>query len=478
MAQVAKFRFFSCLHRFKTLPFFSQQMGMASVSDTLYSHMHKNNNGSVENSLSKVNPKLDSQCVIQVLSRCYPKESQLGVRFFIWAGFQSGYRHSAYMYKKACNLLGIVQNPKIICDVIGSYEAEGCLVTTNMFREVFKLCKEARVADVALWVLRKMENFNLHPDTLMYNVVIRLCCKKGDIEMAEKLVTEMSLDGLYPDMFTYMAVIEGLCNVSRSEDAYTLLKDMRVHGCTPNSVVFSAVLDGFCRSGSMERALELLEEMEKEGGNCSPNVVTYTTLIQNFCKTGQWTEAFDVLDRMKAFGCHANHVTVFTLIESLCDEGRVEEAYRLIDKFVVEHGVSYGDACSSLVIALIRIKRVVEAEKLFREMLAADVRPTSLSCSLMLKELCMKDRILDGFYLLDAIETRGYLSSIDSDIYSILLVGLCQKSHLTESTKLARIMLNKSILLRAPYQDSDIDILCKCVEKDLANQLTGIQKGL
>lgn len=453
-------------------------MGMASVADTLYGHLHGKTNGSVENSLSKAKPQLDSQCVLQFLSRCCPKQAQLGARIFIWAGFQSGYRHSAYMYRKACNLLGIDQNPMVIYDLIQSYEAEGCVVTANMFRVVLRLCKEAQLADVALWVLRKMEDFNLHPDTVMYNVVMRLFCEKGDVEMAEKLMREMSLNGLcFPDLITYMTMIEGFCNAGRSEEAYPMLKVMRVNGCSPNLVVLSAVLDGLCKSGSMGRALELLDEMEK-GGDCSPNVVTYTSVIQSFCKRGQWTEALGILDRMRAFGCLANQVTVFTLIESLCTEGCVEEAYGLIDKFVVEHGVSQGDCYSSLVISLIRIKRLEEAENLFREMLADEVKPDSLACSLLLKELCVKDRVLDGFHLLDAIENMGCLSSIDSDIYSILLIELCQKNHLTEATKLAKIMLKKSVLLKPPYQDSVIDILRKSGEKDIVNQLIGIHKEL
>nr|KYP67883.1 Pentatricopeptide repeat-containing protein At5g47360 family [Cajanus cajan] len=382
------------------------------------------------------------------------------------------------MYTKACNLLGIRHNPHIIRDVVRSYEAEGCLVTVNMFREVLKLCKEAQLADVALWVLRKMQySFNLHADTVMYNVVIRLCCKKGDIQMAEKLTREMSFNGLCPDLITYMAIVEGLCHAGRSEDAYSVLKVMRVHGCSPNLVILSAILDGMCRSGSMDRALELLDEMEK-GGDCTPNVVTYTSVIQSFCKRGQWTEALDILDRMRALGCNANHVTVFTFVESLCAEGRVEEAYELMDKFAVEHGVSYGDCYSSLVISLIRIKKLEEAEKLFKEMLAGDVKLDTLASSLLLKELSVKDRVLDGFYLLEAIENKGCLSSIDSDIYSILLIGLCQRSHLTEATKLTKIMLKRSVLLQPPYKDDVIDILLKSGQKDLVNQLIGTHKGL
>ena len=125
---------------------------------------------------------------------------------------------------------------------------------------------------------------------------------------------------------------------------------------------------------------------------------------------------------------------------------------------------------------LFRSMRREEAEKLFKEMLAGDVRLDTLASSLLLKELCMKDRILDGFYLLEAIENKGCLSSIDSDIYSILLIGLCQRSHLKEATKLAKIMLKKSVLLRPPHKYAAIDILIKSGEKDLVNQLTGIHK--
>ncbi|KAG5001106.1 hypothetical protein JHK87_022178 [Glycine soja] len=392
MPHSVNFQLFLPFHTLKTkaLPF-------STLIDVLCSHLHQSN-GSVEHSLSKVKPKLDSQSIIQVLNTCRdrPYQPQLGVRFFVWAGFQSGYRHSSYMYTKASNLLRIHHNPQIIRDVIESYEAEGSLVTVNMFREVLKLCKEAQLADMAL-----------------------LCCKKGDIETALKLTSEMSSNGLCPDLITYMAIVEGFSNAGRSEEAYSVLKVMRLHGCSPNLVILSAILDGFCRSGSMERALELLDEMEK-GGVCTPNVVTYTSVIQSFCKRGQWKEALDILDRMKAFGCHANHVTVFTLVESLCADGHVEQGYGLFDKFV--------------------------------------------------------DRILDGFYLLEAIENKGCLSSIDSDIYSILLIGLCQRSHLKEATKLAKIMLKKSVLLQPPHKDAAIDILIKSGEKDLVNQLTGIHK--
>ncbi|KAI4354546.1 hypothetical protein L6164_003398 [Bauhinia variegata] len=475
MSFSVNYRLLSCLNRLKNRSFSTQQIGTASAADILYSHLHKSN-GSLEQSLSTVKAKLDSQSVLEVLHRCSPKQSLMGIKFFIWAGLQSSYRHSSYTYRKACNLFCISQNPQIISDVIESYGAEGSLVTVKTFRVVLKLCEEAQLADEALWVLRKMAEFNLLADTTMYNIVIRLYCKKGNVEMAGKLMKEMGLKDLYPDIITYMTMIEGFCDASQLEDACLMLKVMRDSGYSPNSVVYSTLLNGFCRSGSMERALELLGEMEKEGGNYSPSVITYTSLIQSFAKKGQWTEALLILDRMKAFGCSANRVTASTLIERLCVVGRVEEAHKLIDKLVTEHGTSYSDCCSSLLIALIKTKKLEAAEKLFREMLAGDVRPDSFACSLFLKELLKEDRVLDGFFLLNKIVDKGYLSSIDSDVYRILLVGLCRHNHLMEAAKLARITLKKSIVLRSPYSESVIDFLKNSGEIDLANQLTGLQK--
>ncbi|KAF7845449.1 pentatricopeptide repeat-containing protein [Senna tora] len=416
-------------------------MGMASVADAFYSHLDKSS-GSIEKSLSTVNAKLDAKCVSEVIDRCYPEQSHLGIRFFIWAGMQSRYKHSAYMYKKAS--LAIKQNPQVIFDVISSYESEGYFVTAKTFKEVLRLCKEvqhADVANVALWVLRKMEELNLCADTTMYNTVISLFCKKGDMKMAESLIREMAFRNLYPDMITYMTMIQGFCDVGRPEDAYSMLKDMRAQGCSPNSVVYTALLNGLCRFRSMERAMELWEEMKKENGNCSPNVITYTSLIQSFCKNGKWTEALDILDRMKELNCSANHVTVSTLIDSLCAEGHVDEAYSLIDKFVGHHGVSYDVCYNSLVIALIRIKKPEEAEKIFRVMLASSLKPNSLACSLLLKEL----------------------------------FGLCHQSHLIEATKLAEMMLKKSIVLRGPHIDSAIDILRNSGEEGLVKCLSELR---
>ncbi|KAH1098093.1 hypothetical protein J1N35_015014 [Gossypium stocksii] len=220
------------------------------------------------------------------------------------------------------------------------------------------------------------------------------------MDMAHKLMIEIGLIDLCPDMMTYFAMIKGFCNAGRLEEACQLFQAMK---------------------GSTRKALELLRVMEKAGRNCSPK-------------------------------CVPNCIIVITLITGLCVEGLVKEACKLIDR-VTGRGVSDSDCYSSLVLALIRINRLDEAEKLFRKMLVSGAKPSAIACSTMIRETCREERVLDGFCLYNEIERMQYFSSIDTEIYSILLVGLCQPSHWVEAAKLARLMLGKRIRLEAPYDE-------------------------
>jgi len=476
MALSSIFKFLSFSHPLKTPKYSTLKSSTSSSAEKFYNHLRSNGAQNLETTLATVKAKLDSKCVTEVLHRCHPNQSQMGIRFFIWAGTQSGHRHSPFMYSKACELFGINRNPSFLVDVIEGYRVRGSVVNAKVFKVILNLCREAKLANEALWVLRKMKEFGFQPDTTAYNVVIRLFCEKGDVDMAEELLNKMGLSDLYPDMITYVAMIRGFCNVGRIEDACGLVEVMRGHGCLPNAVVYSALLDGVCRCGNMERALELLGEMEKEGGACSPNVVTYTSVIQCFCEKGQAMEALEFLDRMKAFGCSPNRVTVSSLIKGLCVEGHVEEVYNLIDKVVAGGSVSYGDCYSSLILSLVKLKKLEEAEKIFGKMLASGVKPDSLACSILIKELCLEGRVLDGFMLCDEIENMEFLSSVDSDLYSVLLVGLCQQSHLVEAARLARLMLKKGIRLKASYVDSMVEHLKKFEDEELVKHLNKVGK--
>lgn len=376
------------------------------------------------------------------------------------------------MYGQACKSLEIKRNPQIISDVIEAYRRENCGVSVKMFKVLLHLCREAKDANMGLWVLRKMKEFNCRPDTTAYNVVIAIFCENREVDEAMKLMGEMGLIDLYPDMITYVAVLKGLSDIGRLEDAFRLVKAMKGHGCVPNAVVFSALLDGICRFGSLERAMEMLREMEKESGESRPNLVTYTAVIQRFCEMGRSMDALRILDQMMEFGCKPNRTTMSVLIKGLCAEGCLEEAYKVIVK-VAGESVSYGECYSSLVLSLLQIGKLEEAEKVFRMILVQGLRPDGAASSTVLRELCLVGRWLDAFHLCEGIEKSGNVS-IDTDIYSILLAGLCQEKILVEAAKLAKLMVERGVRLQASYVDDVVKHLKNSDEEELVSRISRI----
>ena len=81
-----------------------------------------------------------------------------------------------------------------------------------------------------------------------------------------------------------------------------------------------------------------------------------------------------------------------------------------------------------------------------------------------------------NFTYLKKLRSLEFFTSIDSDLYSILLVGLCQQSHLVEAAKLARLMLKKGIGLKASYIDSIAEHMKKFENEELVKQLSMIGK--
>lgn len=381
------------------------------------------------------------------------------------------------MYNKACNLLRIDRNPGIIYDVIHAYGNERCSVSVKTFKVVLCLCKEAKLGNEGLWVLRKMKEFNCRVNTIAYNIVIRSFCYMGNADEAVRLAREMGSSGNFPDMITYGVMVKCFVDGGRLNEAFGLFRDMKAHGCVPNTVLYSILIDGVCRFGSIGTALELLGEMENGGKSCTPNAVTYTTVIQSLCEGGRSVVALSVLDRMKASGCSPNRITLRTLINGLCVENNVEEAYKLIERVVEVGDLSVGECYSSLVVSLLWVGNFEEAENVFRILLAGGVNPDGLASSHLLRGFCLKGRVLDGFRLYNDIEILGNVSSIDSDIYSLLLAGLIENSYMVEADSLAGKMMERDIQLKPPYGEHVVNYLKSSGKIALLSHFYRGQKG-
>ncbi|CAA0842037.1 Pentatricopeptide repeat-containing protein [Striga hermonthica] len=371
----------------------------------------------VEKTLDALTAKLDSKCITQVLEKCAADKPQLGIRFFIWAALHPTHRHTSYMYGNACKLLGVDRNPKVIADVIDRYRAEGSVVGVKTFKVVLNMCRAANNPDMAL---------------------------------------------------------RGLCDSGRVEEASELVKTMKLHRCEPNAVVYSTLLDGICLHGNQELALKFLTGMESENGGSNPNLVTYTIMVKGFVEKGRSLEAVRLLNRMEDFGVRPNKVTFTTLLDGLCREGHVKEASDVVDRF--SSIVAREDELRSwLVVSLMRAGRHKESEREFRLMMARGLRPGGPASGAVVERMVSEKRVVEGFLLLDGLVKSGNLLGIDSDVYTLLLAGLCQENRFVEVGKLVRVMIQRKIRVKSVQADDIIGILNNCGEYDLASDVARIR---
>ncbi|CAA7410746.1 unnamed protein product [Spirodela intermedia] len=409
--------------------------------------------------------KLDASTVESVLRR-YPASTagdrSTLLRFFVWAGLQPGYRHSAAAYSAACDALQLSRRPETVNLLLDAYQSDAVPVSVRTFKVLLILCRQAGSGEQALQVLRRMAEFGCRPDTSSFNSVIRLLLVSGGggggegekkkIEVAEELLEEMTVAGVQPDMVTCVSMVKALCGAGRLDEARGLVGRMKSRGCLPNVVVYTALLDGACNSGDLPAAMELLEEMESgaAGESCKPNVVTYTCLMKCLCEMGRAEEAICFLDRMGKHGAAANRAAVATLLGGLCRQGTAAaaaEAFAVAERVVRDGVVTSEEAYSSLLLCFLREGKVAAAEELAEKMLDSGVNPDGAARNLMLREICAARRPLDGLLWVNAMWAKGL--TLDADVYSSLLDVAFEEGHLREAVGMVNGMVQRGILLRA-----------------------------
>ncbi|WOL11609.1 pentatricopeptide repeat-containing protein [Canna indica] len=434
---------------------------------------------SFERTLSRSLPKihLTASVVESVLATSSDDvDRALALRFFVWAGLQPRHIHSAAAYAFACDALHLSRHPQFLSHLLDYYRVAALPVSLKTFKILFNLCRHGDLPDEALALLRKMPEFDCRPNTSSYNAVIRLLADAGRGPAVAALLADMAEANSIPDMITYVSAVRGLSASGQIGAARRLLGQMRTNGCVPNVVVYSAFLDGACACGDLKSAMEVLGEMENGlEGTCAPNVVSYTCLMKCLCEQGRLYDALGILDRMARRGCSPNPVTVRTLIDGFCARGYVEIAHELIQKVAGDGKVSAQDCYNVFVRCLLRIEDVDEAQKVLQRMLEKGIRPNGSAFNSLMRALCERRQFLDAYNWLLDMEERG-LVCVNSDVYSSLLLGICDEGHTVEALKLGTKIVEREIPLQGDCADGIIGVLKEFGEHALASQIMRLKQ--
>lgn len=78
------------------------------------------------------------------------------------------------------------------------------------------------------------------------------------------------------------------------------------------------------------------------------------------------------------------------------------------------------------------------------------MRPGGMTCKVILSELCSKRTPFDAFLMLKEIEEAEFLAFVESNVFSVLVMGHFELEQIEEAVRLLSSMFNRGIRLQAP----------------------------
>jgi len=191
--------------------------------------------------------------------------------------------------------------------------------------------KKALDNQYATATIASLERRGVIPNLRVYGHIVRGLAVTQDFENAHNWIDEMEKKGLKPDSFTYNSLISAYLVSENVEKALEMIEIMKKKEVALDSYTFCFMIDWYWKAADSSSVKKWIEMFQKSG--IKPNLWTYSMLIKRFSEAGDIENTLYWIEDLKKRGETPNFATTL--------------------------GVAY---------AYIKIKKMDEAEELFREL--------------------------------------------------------------------------------------------------------------
>ncbi|CAN1184971.1 Pentatricopeptide repeat-containing protein At2g17525, mitochondrial [Linum perenne] len=204
--------------------------------------------------------------------------------------------------------------------------------------------------------------------------------------------------------------------------------------------------------------------------NFTHSLATYSALIHKLCNV-RWFDAVDqLLDEMPAsIGAPPDDAIFITIIRGLGRAGLLGRVVKVLDLASKFHDNPPSLKLFNCVLNVLVKHDIDLARRFFRnKMMKCGVQGDDYTYGILMKGLCLTNRIGDGFKLLQIIKSTG--ANPNSVVYNTLLHALCKKGKVAR----ARSLMNQ---IEEP-NDVTFNLLISayCKEDDLVQALVLLEK--
>lgn len=391
--------------------------------------------------LRRYRDKLSESLVVDVLSLVRNAES--GVKFFLWAGRQIGYRHSGAVYNALLEVLGCSKSGNRVPDhFLREIRNEDEEVLGKLLNVLIRKCSRKGSWNMALEELGRLKDYGYRPSSMTYNALILAFLRANKLETASLVYREMSDEGLNMDCFTLGCFVHSLCKAGRWREALELVdKDDFV----PNTGIFNKMISGLCDASLSVEAMDFLSRMRSK--SCLPNVMTYRILLCGFLKERKLGWCEKILSMMMMEGCYPSLNMFNSLVHAYCQSRNYSYAYNLLNKIsqcgyqpgYVVYNILIGGICRNEELPKPDVLEL--AEKAYVEMLNAGIVLNKINFSSFANCLCGAGKFERVYCIIFEMMSKGLKP--DCSTYSKVIEVLCNASKI-EKAFLLFVQMKKS----------------------------------
>ncbi|KAI4319378.1 hypothetical protein MLD38_032981 [Melastoma candidum] len=223
-----------------------------------------------------------------------------------------------------------------------------------------------------------------------------------------------------------VAVLDRFCRARKPAFRFFLWAGQKP-GFSHDSRTYNAMLDILGRSRQFETMVSLLEEMGEKG---TLSMETFVIAIRAFAAAKERKKAVGIFDLMKRYKFKIGVETINTLLDALGQAklGKESQAIfqRLEDRFtpnIRTYTVLLNGWC--------RLKNLMEAGRVWNEMIDHGFKPDVVAHNTMLDGLLKSKRRSDAIKLFEVMKAKGPAPNVRS--YTILIRDFCKQVKMTDA---------------------------------------------
>lgn len=289
----------------------------------------------------------------------------------------------------------------------------------------------------------------IKPTIITFNIIIDAYIRAGDIESAWKIFDDLIKNEIQPDNFTLSTLFRGIRTEQHKKylirafellnnftndkidiilinvllDSCISLKDSKLmielfskvinfhfKSIQPDLVTYNTYINGCAQMDLYNDVQIAIDNLFSKNSNIKPNDVTFNTLINLYIKSKNMKKVWNIISQMQTYNIKPDNFTYSTIIKGInkhtnlmnCDNDENQQFPLEIDNdkelnlamnlFENVRNISKPDEIlyNCIMDACLRFKKVDKALELYENMINEGVKPSSITCGIVIKAYGMK----------------------------------------------------------------------------------------